>query len=109
MKPYFVLDNMVQAAFDSAGRLFGLSFTARPDLPVYHPDVRVWEVRDRDGGHVGLFLHDNFARPGKHSGAWSSRFRDQHNLDGWVAADRRQQQQFRRIEFGWGRADPLKL
>jgi peptidyl-dipeptidase Dcp len=85
VKPYFVLDDMVQAAFDSAGRLFGLSFTARPDLPVYHPDVRVWEVRDRDGSHVGLFLHDNFARPGKHSGAWSSRFRDQHNLDGWVA------------------------
>jgi peptidyl-dipeptidase Dcp len=85
VKPYFVLDNMVQAAFDSAGRLFGLSFTGRPDLPMYHPDVQVWEVQDREGGHVGLFLHDNFARPGKHSGAWSSRFRDQHNLDGWVA------------------------
>ncbi len=85
MKPYFVLDNMVEAAFDTAGRLFGLNFTARPDLPVYHPDVRVWEVRDAAGNHVGLFLHDNFARPGKHSGAWSSRYRDQQNLDGWVA------------------------
>ena len=85
MKPYFVLDNMVEAAFDTAGRLFGLSFTARPDLPVYHPDVRVWEVRDGAGNHVGLFLHDNFARPGKHSGAWSSRYRDQQNLDGAVA------------------------
>ncbi len=85
MKPYFVLDNMVEAAFDTAGRLFGLSFVARPDLPVYHPDVRVWEVRDSTGAHVGLFLHDNFARPGKHSGAWSSRYRDQQNLDGWVA------------------------
>jgi peptidyl-dipeptidase Dcp len=85
VKPYFVLDNMVKAAFDTAGRLFDLSFTARPDLPVYHPDVRVWEVRDSAGAHVGLFLHDNFARPGKRSGAWSSRYRDQQNLDGWVA------------------------
>ena len=85
VKPYFVLDNMVAAAFDTAGHLFGLTFTARGDLPVYHPDVRVWEVRDRAGNHVGLFLHDNFARPGKHSGAWSSRYRDQQNLDGPVA------------------------
>jgi peptidyl-dipeptidase Dcp len=85
LKPYFVLDNMVAAAFDTAGHLFGLTFTARGDLPVYHPDVRVWEVRDQAGAHVGLFLHDNFARPGKHSGAWSSRYRDQQNLDGPVA------------------------
>ena len=85
VKPYFVLDNMVAAAFDTAGHLFGLTFTARGDLPVYHPDVRVWEVRDHAGNHVGLFLHDNFARPGKHSGAWSSRYRDQQNLDGPVA------------------------
>ena len=85
LKPYFVLDNMVAAAFDTAGHLFGLTFTARGDLPVYHPDVRVWEVRDRASNHVGLFLHDNFARPGKHSGAWSSRYRDQQNLDGPVA------------------------
>jgi peptidyl-dipeptidase Dcp len=85
VKPYFALDNMVAAAFDTAGHLFGLGFTPRPDLPVYHPDVRVWEVRDRAGAHVGLFLHDNFARPGKHSGAWSSRYRDQQDLDGPVA------------------------
>jgi peptidyl-dipeptidase Dcp len=75
---------MVAAAFDTAEHLFGLNFTARGDLPVYHPDVRVWEVREQAGAHVGLFLHDNFARPGKHSGAWSSRFRDQQNLDGPV-------------------------
>jgi peptidyl-dipeptidase Dcp len=85
VKPYFVLDNMVAAAFATAGHLFGLSFAARGDLPVYHPDVRVWEARDEAGAHVGLFLHDNFARPGKHSGAWSSRYRDQQNLDGPVA------------------------
>jgi peptidyl-dipeptidase Dcp len=81
VKPYFVLDNMVEAAFDTASRLFGLEFRARSDLAGYHPDVRVWEARDPEGQPVGLFLHDNFARPGKRSGAWSSRFRDQENLD----------------------------
>jgi peptidyl-dipeptidase Dcp len=85
IKPYFVLDNMVQAAFDTAGRLFGLTFTECGGLPVYHPDVRVWEVRDESGSHVGLFLHDNFARPGKQSGAWSSRYRDQEDMDEPVA------------------------
>jgi peptidyl-dipeptidase Dcp len=81
VKPYFVLDNMVAAAFDTATHLFGVTFTERDDVPVYHPDVRVWEVRDRAGSHLGLFLHDNFARPGKQSGAWSSRYRDQEMMD----------------------------
>jgi peptidyl-dipeptidase Dcp len=85
VKPYFVLDNMVEAAFDTARRLFGLTFAERKDLDTYHPDVRVWEVRDNAGDHVGLFLHDNFARPGKQSGAWSSRYRDQETLDGEIA------------------------
>jgi peptidyl-dipeptidase Dcp len=85
VKPYFVLDNMVAAAFDTATRLFGVTFTERDDVPVYHPDVRVWEARDLAGGHLGLFLHDNFARPGKQSGAWSSRYRDQEMMDEPVA------------------------
>src|SRR6516165_3159351 len=51
VKPYFVLDNLVQAAFDTAGRLFGLKFTERRDLPVYHADVRAWKVSDEAGGH----------------------------------------------------------
>ncbi|MBP2315677.1 M3 family metallopeptidase [Azospirillum soli] len=86
VKPYFVLDNMVRAAFDSASRLFGISFTERPDLPVYHPDVRVYEVTEKDGGrHVGLFLHDNFARSSKRSGAWMSSYRDQESFDGEVS------------------------
>jgi peptidyl-dipeptidase Dcp len=84
VKPYFVLENMVEAAFDTARRLFGVTFTECNSLPVYHPDVRVWEVHDSAGGHVGLFLHDNFARPGKQSGAWSSRYRDQEAMDGTV-------------------------
>ncbi|HEY1432747.1 MAG TPA: M3 family metallopeptidase, partial [Stellaceae bacterium] len=85
VKPYFVLDDMVEAAFDTAHRLFGLTFIERSGVPVYHPDVRVWDVRDEFGSHVGLFLHDNFARPGKRSGAWSSRYRDQEDMDEPVA------------------------
>jgi peptidyl-dipeptidase Dcp len=70
VKPYFPLEAMVAAAFDCAQRLFGLSFTERPDLKLYHPDVKAYEVRDAAGEPVGLFLHDNFARPSKRSGAW---------------------------------------
>ncbi|MFO0205959.1 MAG: M3 family metallopeptidase, partial [Betaproteobacteria bacterium] len=76
MKPYFALDRMLAAAFDCARRLFGLEFIERPDLPAYHPNVRVFEVR-RDGVPVGLFLSDNFARPSKRSGAWMSALRKQ--------------------------------
>ncbi|MGH7040331.1 MAG: M3 family metallopeptidase [Stellaceae bacterium] len=85
VKPYFVLDNIAAAAFDVAGRLFGLSFMPRADVPIYHPDVCAYEVRDRTNRLVGLFLHDNFARPGKRSGAWMSSYRAQHSLDGEVA------------------------
>ena len=84
VKPYFVLDNMVAALFETAGRLFGLSFAPRRDCPVYHPDVRAYEVLGQGGALVGLFLHDNFARPGKRSGAWMSSYRDQESLDGEV-------------------------
>ena len=84
LKPYFELENMQRAAFDTASRLFGLAFIERPDLPRYHPDMRAWEVRDA-AGHVGVFLADHFARPGKRSGAWMSSFRDQHALDGEVS------------------------
>jgi peptidyl-dipeptidase Dcp len=83
LKPYFVLENIQQAAFDTASRLFGLTFIERADLPAYHPDMRAWEVRD-EAGTVGLFLADNFARAGKRSGAWMSSFRDQQSLDGPV-------------------------
>jgi peptidyl-dipeptidase Dcp len=75
LKPYFRLENMVAAAFDCAERLFGLRFTPHTDLPVYHPDVRAYEVRDVSEGVVGIFLQDNFARPGKRSGAWMSSLR----------------------------------
>ena len=77
--PYFQLEKMIAAAFDTAHRLFGLNFAERKDIPVYHPDVRVWEVT-RDGKHVGLFYGDYFARSSKRGGAWMSSFRDQENL-----------------------------
>jgi peptidyl-dipeptidase Dcp len=82
VKPYFVLDNMVRAAFDTARRLFGVTFEERTGLKLYHPDVRAYEVRDAAGRHVGLFLHDNFARSGKQSGAWMSSYQDQESFDG---------------------------
>ncbi|MBN8503498.1 MAG: M3 family metallopeptidase [Burkholderiales bacterium] len=70
LKPYFPLDAMVEAMFDCARRLFGLRFERRADWPVYHPDVVAYQVFDADGSHRAVFLHDNFARLGKRSGAW---------------------------------------
>ncbi|GAB4038710.1 MAG: M3 family metallopeptidase [Rubrivivax sp.] len=78
VKPYFPLPAVVAAAFDCANRLFGLQFVARSDLPVYHPDVEAYEVRDAQGAPVGVFLQDNFARPAKRSGAWMSSLRWQN-------------------------------
>jgi len=79
-KPYLALDRMIEAAFDVAGRLFGLSFHPLPDAPRHHPDVRAWEVK-RGAAHVGVFYGDYFARPSKRSGAWSGSLRAQENLD----------------------------
>jgi peptidyl-dipeptidase Dcp len=85
IKPYLALDHMIDAAFDCATRLFGLSFVERRDIPVWHPDVRVWEVKDAAGNHKALFYGDYFARPSKRSGAWMTSLRDQQKLDGAVA------------------------
>ncbi len=84
IKPYFPLERMVAAAFDCAERLFGVRFTERADLPVYHPDVKAYEMRDRDGRVAGIFLHDNYARASKRSGAWMSSFRHQTRNGGEV-------------------------
>src|ERR1700694_2687605 len=81
IKPYLPLDHMIEPAFDCAPRLFGLSFAERRDIPVWHPDVRVWEVRDSAGHHKALFYGDYFARPSKRSGAWMTSLRDQQKLD----------------------------
>jgi peptidyl-dipeptidase Dcp len=85
LKPYFALDRMLAAAFDVAGRLFGLKFIERPEIETYHPDVRAFEVRRSESGQdriVGLFLSDNFARPSKRSGAWMSAYRWQSRHGG---------------------------
>ncbi len=83
VKPYMQLDQIIEAAFHTARRLFGLTFR-RVDVPVWHPDVRAWEVRGADGSHVGIFFGDYFARPSKHSGGWMGTMRDQEKLSGGV-------------------------
>ncbi|HXX09474.1 MAG TPA: M3 family metallopeptidase [Pseudolabrys sp.] len=83
IKPYFQLEKMVEAAFETAHRLFGLSFK-KVDVPLYHPDARAWEVTDAQGRHVALFIGDYFARSSKHSGAWMTTLRDQAKLSGDV-------------------------
>ncbi|NPV21693.1 M3 family metallopeptidase [Bradyrhizobium aeschynomenes] len=85
IKPYLALDNMIAAAFDCATRLFGITFAERKDVPVWHPDVRVWEISDSQGRHKALFYGDYFARPSKRSGAWMTSLRDQQKLDGDTA------------------------
>ncbi len=82
IKPYFQLDKMIAAMFDSANRLYGLSFTENTGtVPVFHPDVRTFEVR-RDGKVIGLHYLDNYARSGKRSGAWATTYRSRDRLSG---------------------------
>jgi peptidyl-dipeptidase Dcp len=81
VRQYLVLDSVLQnGVFHTAEHLFGIRFKPRPDIPVYHPDVRVWEVFDADGSVIGLFYGDFFARPSKHGGAWMSSFVGQSGL-----------------------------
>lgn len=84
IKPYLQLDKMIAAAFFTANRLFGLSFSERKDITLYHEDARCWTVRARSGREIGLFIGDYFARPSKRSGAWMNFFREQQKLDGEV-------------------------
>jgi peptidyl-dipeptidase Dcp len=83
VKPYLQLDRLRDGMFWVAGELFGLEFAPVHDVPVFHPDVRVWEVTDgQDGRHVGLFYFDPYARAGKRSGAWMNAYRRQERFDG---------------------------
>ncbi len=88
LKPYFTLPNMVAAIFDCAERLFGISFTEKPELNTntYHPDVKVYEVREARNHNnlIGIFMHDNFARATKRGGAWMDSYREQSHVDGAV-------------------------
>ena len=87
VKPYLQLEKLRDGMFWVAGELFGLRFTpvAEGTVPVYHPDVRVWEVTDAQGKHVGLWYFDPYARPGKSSGAWMNEYQRQSRLEGEVA------------------------
>ena len=82
LKPYFRLDNCMDAVFDLAGKLYGVTFEERPDIPGYHKDVKVYDVRDADGTHLALFYADFFPRESKRSGAWMTEFRGQSIYNG---------------------------
>jgi peptidyl-dipeptidase Dcp len=77
LKPYFLLENVRDGAFAVAQKLYGISFVARTDIPVYHEDIQAFEVRDHDNALIGLFLVDYFMRPSKRSGAWMNALRRQ--------------------------------
>jgi peptidyl-dipeptidase Dcp len=81
VKPYLQLEKLREAMFWVAGRLFDLHFRPAKGVPVHHPDVRVWEVRDGAGRHVGLWYFDPYARPGKQSGAWMNAYRNQERFE----------------------------
>jgi peptidyl-dipeptidase Dcp len=80
LKPYLSLDRVMDACFDVAGRLFGIALTERTDIAGPHPDARVFEVKDKAGAPIAVFIADYFARPSKRSGAWMSAMRGQHKL-----------------------------
>jgi peptidyl-dipeptidase Dcp len=81
LRPYFALDRvLLDGVFHAAERVYGITFHPRTDLAGYHPDVRLWEVRNADGSVLGLYLGDYFAREGKRGGAWMSSFVDQSRL-----------------------------
>ncbi|MBR5834765.1 MAG: M3 family metallopeptidase [Bacteroidales bacterium] len=82
LKPYFQLESCIDAVFGLATRLYGISFTELNNVPVYHEDVKVYEVKDVDGSHLALFYADFFPRASKRGGAWMTSFRDQSIRDG---------------------------
>lgn len=82
LKPYFKLENCIDAVFDLANRLYGLTFEELHNVPVYHKDVKVFEVKDEDGSHLALFYADFFPRASKRGGAWMTEFRGQSIRNG---------------------------
>lgn len=82
LKPYFRLESCIDAAFGLARKLYGLTFEERKDIPVYHPDVKVYDVKDADGVHKALFYADFFPRASKRGGAWMTEFRGQSIVNG---------------------------
>lgn len=84
VKPYFELTNVIKGAFHVANQLFGLTFTELKDTPKWHPKVRVYDVKDANGEHLGVFMADFYSRDSKRGGAWMSSFRQASAVDGKV-------------------------
>jgi peptidyl-dipeptidase Dcp len=82
LKPYFKLENVRDGAFAVAGKLWGLQFIERTDIPKYHPEVKTFEVKEADGTHIGILYTDYFPRANKRGGAWSNSFRNQSVRNG---------------------------
>ncbi len=82
IRPYFGLTEVREGAFQTAAKLYGLSFVALNNVPVYHEEVEVYEVKDKDGSHLGILYADFFPRDSKRSGAWMTSYRSQYNKDG---------------------------
>ena len=81
VKPYMQLEKLREGMFWAAGEVYGFSFEQVSGLPVAHPDIRIWEVKGRDGQHIGLWYFDPYARTGKRSGAWMNAYRNQQKFD----------------------------
>ena len=82
LKPYYQLKNVINGAFGLATKLWGITFEERNDIPKYHPDVKIFEVKDADGSHIGILYTDYFPRDSKRAGAWMDEFQRQHKKDG---------------------------
>ena len=82
IRPYLSLDNVIHGVFNTTNKLWGLNFREIFDIDLYHPDARIWEVTDKDGSHLAMFIGDYFTRSNKRGGAWMSSFKGQSNLDG---------------------------
>lgn len=82
LTPYFKVENVINGVFNLASNLFGITFEERTDIPVYHPDVKTFEVKDADGSHIGILYTDYYPRESKRGGAWMDAFRKQYKKDG---------------------------
>lgn len=82
LRPYFSVENAIEGVFGLATDLWGIQFVERTDIQKYHPDVKVFEVKEEDGSHIGILYTDYFPRASKRAGAWMDEFRRQHKVDG---------------------------
>lgn len=82
LRPYFKLENVLEGVFTLTNKLYGLQFEERSDIPVYHPEVKVFEVKESDGSHIGILYTDYFPRASKRGGAWMNSFRKQYRING---------------------------